>query len=661
MPDSLRTLGIVAHIDAGKTTLTERILHATGVRRFPGHVDDGTAAADWMRQEQERGISIVAAAVRVEWRAHRLQIVDTPGHVDFTAEVARTLRVLDAVVVVLDGVRGVESQTESVWRQADQWRCARLAFVNKLDRPGADFGAAVASLAKSFDCLAVPVVVPLRDANGAFAGLGLPVTGEVVWFDGDAPESEHARLARQLQLDRDRVVESCAEVDEAVLAAYVAGCAVSDDALTSALRRACIAGRIVPVLGGAALHGRGIEELLDAVCAFLPSPVDRARDGVEAAFPVADESAPARALVFKVEHDAGEVRNYLRVFAGTVAAGDPLFDSRTGEAVVASELWSMLAVQHEVVPRAVAGEIVVVPGHLGVRTGDTLSAQAAAERLPVPTFPRPVLAAVFEPASDALRQPLIEALDELCDDDPTLTVAADAETGLPLVSGMGELHLEIAADRIRERLDGGLTVGRPRVALRASVARPGAGQATVADPSHGGTASAAVELAPAAGDGLRVRIDEQAGALAGADHGLQAEVGTVLGAPAIGVELRVVAVRRDPSAPDALLQQALRVALEKAAAAAGPVQYEPVLEVEVWAPEESLSVVLDDLCLRQAHVRQVSSGQLGARVEARGRLAAFLGYATRLRSLTRGRAEAVLVPVGYEPSPGAEGAVAAKI
>lgn len=663
MPDTLRTLGIVAHIDAGKTTLTERILVSSGLRRFAGQVDDGTATSDWMRQEQERGISIVAAAVRVPWGACRLQVVDTPGHVDFTAEVARTLRVLDGVVVVLDGVRGVESQTESIWRKADQWRCARIAFVNKLDRPGADFEAAVAALTQSFGCLAVPVAIPLRAADGSFAGLGLPVGGEVVWFDGDVPASRLAALRALLQRAREAVVELLAEVDDTVMEAFVAGRGVAAEVLHASIRRACARGLVVPVLAGAALHGRGVEELLDAICAYLPSPMDRAREGLEEAFPPADPNAPMRSLVFKVENDGDEVRNYVRVFSGRLHVGDRVLGLRTGLAFDVQELWSMLAAEHERTRVAEPGEIAVLPGRLGLRTGDTLAASSASAPLPLPTFPAPVVIARFEPLVEADRTPLLTALAELCDDDPTLVVEVEAESGLPLVAGMGELHLEIAADRVRERLGTDLAVGRPRVALRASVRRAASAEASVVEPGSGVTATAVVEVDPWLEELPLVEVEERievSPEVPLADL-LISELATALGSAPYRVRLRLRALRCPAGGIESLGMQALRVAMAKAVADAGALLFEPVVDVEVSAPAESLSVVLDDLSLRGADVRLVSSGQLGARIEAKGRLLAFLGYTTRLRSLTRGRAEAVLSLAGYEAIPGEDGPIAAKI
>ncbi|MGE3172901.1 MAG: GTP-binding protein [Planctomycetota bacterium] len=662
MVEHLRTLGIVAHIDAGKTTLTERILFDTGRQRFLGEVDDGTATMDWMRQEQERGISIVAAATRVSWGDHELQIVDTPGHVDFTFEVERCLRVLDAVVVVLDATRGVESQTQTVWRQADRWRCARLVLVNKMDRVGADYAAALAALAQRFDCRPVPVTVPLFDERGAFAGLGEPVAGTAVWFHGEMPDRLQARFAAELRAARDQVVEACADFDDSILADFVAGRGVDAERLRRALRVGCIRGGLVPVLAGSALHGHGVDLLLDAMCDLLPSPIDRDRTGLEAAFPPARQQDPPCALVFKVEHQDDEVRNYVRVFAGALAPGDEVVCARTGATLRVPELWTMHASHHEAVDAAGPGAIVVLAGALDVQTGDTLHAPGHRRVLPMPAFPPPVLAAVFEPATQEAEQPLLRALCELLVDDPTLQVDRDAETGLPLVLAMGELHLEITAARLRERIGPVFAMSPPRVARRVTVRVAGVGEATVVTPGTPAREARAVVAVEPGEDPERVVVD--VGPLGA--HPLApvlraqleelARSGGPFGSPAAGLRIEVRGVAVDaagagggPAAggsDEALLHQAIGVALDKALAVAGREELEPGVEFAVRCPDEHRSAVLADLLARGATMRQISSGQLGALLQGRGRLRSFLGYATRLRSLTRGMGEVQLLPRG---------------
>jgi elongation factor G len=650
----LRTIGIVAHIDAGKTTLAEQILCDSGVQASAGAVDDGTAAMDWMRQEQERGISIVAAAATVPWRDCEIQWIDTPGHVDFTAEVERCLRVLDGLVVVIDGMRGVEAQTRTVWRHADRWRCARVAFVNKLDRPGSDFTAAVAALVHAFDCRAIPVVVPLHDANGGFAGLLDVLTGSAQWFAGAPSASERRWISERLQAARQLLQEQCADLDDEVLADFVAGRATAPERLRGVLRTACIEGAAVPVLAGAALLDQGVDWLLDAVCDYLPSPLERVRIGLEDAFPLPEIDAPTEALVFKVEHAGAETRNFVRVFRGLLRAGAELEDARTGKRVRIDELWRMSAARHEVLDVAEPGRIVVVRTDGDLRTGDTLRAVGIEHQLAVPTFSEPVIGVCFEPATALDRDPMLAGLEMLRADDPTLRVEREPESGLPLVLGMGELHLEIVADRLRELRTCQFRCSKPRVALRGAVRQSGAGSATLQAPDGTGSASVAVEIGPTAGDDLCVQLGPAAdSAFAAALERAIRAAATVAGIPVRGALVRVLgaSVASGGDAFEVLLSQAAAYAVAKAIEHAGQVVLEPMVQFEVRCPTERRSSVHADLEKREAQIRQVSAGQIGACTQGRGRLAAFLGYATRLRSITQGQGEVQLLPDGFETAP----------
>lgn len=647
----LRTIGIVAHIDAGKTTLAEQILCDSGVQTSAGAVDDGTAAMDWMRQEQERGISIVAAAATVPWRDCEIQWIDTPGHVDFTAEVERCLRVLDGLVVVVDGVRGVEAQTRTVWRHADRWRCARLAFINKLDRQGADFAAAVTSIAQAFECRAIPVVVPLHDAGGGFAGLLDVLTGSAQWYVGEPTASQRQDIALKLQAARVLLQEQCADLDDEVMADFVAGRGTAPDRLRKALRRACIAGAAVPVLAGAALLDQGVDWLLDAVCDFLPSPSERFCVGLEDAFPPADAHAPAEALVFKVEHTGAETRNFVRVFRGTLRPGAVLEDARTGNPVVIDELWRMAAARHEVLQVAEPGRIVVVRTVSDLRTGDTLRAIGSQHQLSVPTFSAPVIGVCFEPATAQDREPMLAGLETQRVDDPTLAIERDAETGLPLVLGMGELHLEIVADRLRELRTCQFRCSQPRVALRGAVRCSGAGSATLQAPDGTGSASVAVEIGPSADTDLGVELGAAVRSTFAdpLERAIRAAA-TVAGTTLRGARVRVLqaSVACAGEAFEVLLSQAAAYATAKAIEQADPVVMEPMVQFEVRCPTERRPSVHADLQKRDAQIRQVSAGQIGACIQGRGRLAAFLGYATRLRSITQGQGEVQLLPDGFE-------------
>ena len=431
---SLRTFGIVAHIDAGKTTLTERILFDTGAQAHVGSVDDGTAAMDWLPAEKRRGISITAAATRVMWGEHVLQVVDTPGHIDFVAEVERCLHVLDGVVVLIDGTRGVESQTEAVWQQAAARGLPRLLFVNKLDRDGADFAACVGELAARLDCRPLPLVVPLLDAQRAFAGLGDALTGAVQWFDGRPSAELAARLGAELRQAHDRVVDAAADVDEAILTDAIAGRRIAPERLRAALRPRFLAGDLVPVLAGAALWNRGVDWLLDAVAAWLPAFGERG-SGLAAAERAGDPVAPLCGFVFKVQH-VDAVWNFVRVVRGTLRPGAALVRARVpGDRLVAGALWHLHADRHADAAAAGPGEIVVVPGELGLRTGDTLCDPAAVLTLPAPRFPVPLLAVACEPERAEDMPVLARALRELAVDDPTLRVDRDGDR--LFVRGMG--------------------------------------------------------------------------------------------------------------------------------------------------------------------------------------------------------------------------------
>jgi elongation factor G len=654
--DRLRTFGIVAHIDAGKTTLTERILHDTGAQAWVGSVDQGTASTDWLPQERSRGISIMAAATRVTWGANVLQVVDTPGHVDFVAEVERCLHVLDGVVVVVDGVRGVESQTEVVWQQATARRLARLVFVNKLDRPGADFDAVVAEIGRVFECVAVPLVIPLADASGAFAGLGDAVTGAVQWFL-DPPDAGHAvTLQAELRRAHDRLVEAVADQEDALLELVVAGKPISPGVLRASLRRALLCGGVVPVLAGAALWNRGVDWLLDAVSALLPAAADLPRTGLWSVERAGDPEAPFCGLVFKVQHH-DVVWNYIRVVRGRLRAGTPYLRSRAGALPCeVGEVWVMQADRHRSVASAEPGEIVVVPGELGLRTGETLHDPNFPVLLPVPRFPAPVLAVTFEPDQAEHAHRLLTELRALAIDDPTLRV--DHDQGQLVVRGMGELHLEIVADLLRSRVGQVFQLSRPRVDRRETIGADGCGEAevraTIAGVEHHAFCRVEVtRLSEAQAPGIvEVGVGDSVAVTAAAqDLRQQVANGCRVGAMG-GLRVKIVRVAPEGSAVvEALLQQAATKAMMLAIEQAGLVLLEPWVTFELWCPEESSAAVLADLGARTAVILGVSSGRLGARIRGKAPLARMLGYVTRLRSITKGRGQAALRPAGYESQP----------
>lgn len=650
--DRLRTFGIVAHIDAGKTTLTERILFDTGAQSWVGSVDDGTAAMDFMPAERTRGISIASAASRVAWGEHILQVVDTPGHVDFVAEVERCLRVIDGVVVVVDAVRGVESQTRAVWQQTVAAGLPKLVFVNKLDRPGADYKAVFREVGEELDCTAVELVVPLLDEAGHFSGLGDALTGSVQWFEGQ-PEAELVpKLQADLRAAHERLVEVAADHDDEVMAAVVAGDAVAPERLRAALRHAFLMGGLVPVLAGAALYNRGVDWLLDAVVAFFPGVVDLPARGIWSVRGAGDGASPFCGLVFKVQHFE-QVWNYVRVVRGRVVAGTEVVrgQRQQGGPAVVPELWSMRADRHDVVASAGPGEIVVIPGDLGWRTGDTVCDPATPVVLSFAKFPAPVLAVTFEPERAEQVGSVYAAVRDLAIDDPTLRVAREYDR--IVVRGMGELHLEIVADMARSRAGVAFRVSKPWVDRRETLMRPATGSAEAHAMIAGVEQVARCELAvePRPGGEPATLIVEAVGPMATvAAVGLRARLLTGSRVGALhGVQVRLVAVGGDTHA-EALVEQAAAKALEDAISRSGLVELEPWVSFEVLAPAASSAAVLADLGSRGGEVGNLAAGRMGARLTGRAPLARMLGYVTRLRSITKGLGQVVIRPAGFAPS-----------
>lgn len=651
--DRLRTFGIVAHIDAGKTTLTERILFDTGAQGWIGDVDDGTAAMDWLPEERSRGISVQAAATRVQWGEHVLQIVDTPGHVDFVAEVERCLHVMDGVVVVVDGVRGVESQTEAVWEQAEARGLGRIVFVNKMDRAGADFAAVVDELRARLGCQPLPVVVPLFDGRRRFAGLGDALTGAVQWFDGRPDPELAAELAAGLREAHDRLVEVASLADDEVLADAVAGRRSPVERLRRALRAGFAAGRVVPVLAGAALWNRGVDWLLDAVVAYLPPLSALPRVGLWAVDRAGDPAAPFCGLCFKVQH-VDTVWNFVRVVRGRLIAGGVFATARRpAQLHTAAELWLMRASRHETTPAAGPGEICVLPGDFGLCTGDTLCDVQAVVELAAPRFPEPVLAVVFEPHHAADLGALAGVLREIEADDPTLRV--DYSQDRLVVHGMGELHLEIVADRARARGGIAFSCSRPRVDRRETIAVPATAsaeaRAVVAGRERG--ARCTVAVTPATGSAPAAVVDRVGTATAAAaveELRLRVAAGARVG-PLHGCIVEVLAASEEGGPSEALIQQAAAKALAGALEQAQLIQLEPWVDVEVLCPSEMTPPVMADLAARSAQVAKVLAVRSTTRLEARAPLARMLGYVTRLRSMTKGRGQVSMRPIEYAPAP----------
>ncbi|MSP16912.1 MAG: elongation factor G [Myxococcales bacterium] len=658
--ERVRNIGVVAHIDAGKTTVTERFLFYSGKIHRIGEVHEGETQMDWMPQERERGITITAAATAFEWRGHEIHLIDTPGHVDFTIEVERSLRVLDGAVVVFSAVDGVEPQSETVWHQADKFKVPRLAFVNKMDRVGADFDAVVAQLVSRLGAHPAPVELPIG-AEDRFEGAidllrmrAVTFTGEE--SDGPSDEEIPAALLDAARAARERLVEAVADVDDAIAERYLAGEELPEADLRAALRRACIANRLVPVFCGTALRNKGVQTLLDAVVDFLPSPVDvPAISGVDPREPSraltrpVDDKAPLAALVFKIAMDDGRKVVFLRVFSGTIRAGDDVLNVRTGQTEKVARLFQVHADKRERIDKAGAGTIVAAMGLKHATTGDTLSATAQPILLERIDTYEPVISEAIEPETSADKEKLDFALGKMVEEDPTFKTHEDAETGQTIIRGMGELHLEVIVDRMIREYGVKARVGRPEVVFRETVTK-GAEESALFERKIDETAmfgQVRVRVTPRprrSGNHFGVALPGSAvippvlveAALAGVRE--SASSGPE-GYPLEDVEAVVIAIElREGQQGEVGTKIAAGEAFRRACIAAAPSLLEPIMAVEVVLPEEFLGAVIGDLNQRRGRIEDV--GQRGEKrvIAAKVPLRRMFGYSTDVRSLSQGRA-----------------------
>ena len=522
----VRNIGIVAHIDAGKTTVSERFLFHSGRIHKLGEVHDGEAQMDWMPQERERGITITAAATTIAWRGFDIHLIDTPGHVDFTIEVERSLRVLDGAVVVFDGVSGVEPQSETVWRQADKFRVPRISFINKMDRAGADFPGAVEEIRTRLGARPIPIQLPIG-AEDRFTGVVDLVRMRALYFSGDETEAPSeddppAAMASEVAAAREKLIEAAADFDDAIANAFLEGQPIDEAALKAALRKGTIDCAIVPVLAGAALRNKGVQPLLDAVCDYLPSPIEVPPiKGVvpgseEPASRPPEDTAPFCALAFKVAMDEGRKAVYLRIYSGVLKPGDEVQNARTRRNEKVARLFSVHANKRERIERAGAGSIVIAMGLRDAGTGDTMCAPKAPILLERIDIYEPVIARAIEPKTQAEKEKLDFGLQKLADEDPTFRFGEDAETGQMIIRGMGELHLDILVDRLRREYGVDANIGKPQVVYRETLAKPADAEArferVVDDESLFGHAKVHVAPRPrASGNSLKMAVGETAG------------------------------------------------------------------------------------------------------------------------------------------------------
>lgn len=672
----IRNIGIAAHIDAGKTTTTERILFYTGVSHKMGEVHNGNTVMDWMEQEQERGITITAAATTCFWRDYRVNIIDTPGHVDFTSEVERSLRVLDGAVVVFCGVGGVEPQSETVWRQADKYRVPRITFINKLDRVGADFFRVVRMMEERLG--AKPVVMQLPIGNeDRFVGIVDLLAMKAYNYSKESLGAQVVEVPipedmnEDVALWRSRLVERAAETDEDLVTRYLEGEELGADEIKASLRKACIAGEIVPVFCGSAFRNKGIQQLLDGVVDYLPSPLDippvvgsDPRNPEKKISRKADASEPFTALVFKLWNDPfiGHL-SFIRVYAGKVALGQTVYNPRTEKKERLVKLFKLHANKREEVEELTAGDIAGCVGLKFTATGDTLCAQHEPVVLESITFPKPVITIAVEPKSTDDEAKLQAALERLALEDPTFQVHQDSDTGQTIIAGMGELHLDIIVDRVKREFKVEANVGRPQVAFRESLSvksekrfvhqRQVAGKDVYAE--------VLVRVEPASTNAgftfeSKVRADRVftkdflAACERGAKDGMNS--GPLLGYPLVDVKVTLLEAKaRELESTDVAFQAATGQAVREALSCGTPLLMEPVVDVEVVTPDEFLGEVIQDLNARGGEILGTELRPGGQAISGLAPLRAMFGYATDVRSLSQGRATYTMEFNKYAPVP----------
>jgi elongation factor G len=662
---SVRNIGVMAHIDAGKTTTTERILFYTGINYKIGEVHEGAATMDWMEQEQERGITITSAATTCIWRDHTLNLIDTPGHVDFTVEVERSLRVLDGAVAVFDGVAGVEPQSETVWRQADRYGVPRICFVNKMDRVGAEFHRCVEMITDRLG--ATPLVIQLpwgveSDFRGIIdlirmRGLLWQTEGKGDTYDVTDIPADHVEAAREW---RDKLVETISENDEEMMELYLEGTDPDEKQLVAAIRRATIAGTITPVMCGSAFKNKGVQPMLDGIVDFLPSPLDipaikghAVNDEETVIERHADPAEPFAALAFKIMSDQhlGKL-TYIRIYSGTLESGTQVLNSTKGKRERIGKIYQMHANKREERPTAIAGQIVAVMGLKDTTTGDTLSDPAKQVILESMTFPAPVINVAIEPKTKGDQDKLGTAIQRLAEEDPTFQVRTDEETGQTIIAGMGELHLEVLVDRMRREFKVEANIGRPQVAYRETVRR----KAEKVDYTHkkqtggaGQYARVVINLEPTGGDGGGYEFANKVTGgrvpreyIPSVDAGCQeaAEFGVLAGYPMVDVKVTLTdGAYHEVDSSELAFKIAGSMAFKKAAALASPVLLEPVMAVEVRTPDDYMGEVIGDLNSRRGQI-QAMEERSGIRVvKALVPLSEMFGYVGDLRSRTQGRAD----------------------
>jgi elongation factor G len=673
--DRVRNIGIMAHIDAGKTTTTERILYYTGRTHKMGEVHEGAATMDWMAQEQERGITITSAATTASWRDHRINIIDTPGHVDFTAEVERSLRVLDGAVAVFDSVAGVQPQSETVWRQADKYRVPRIAFINKMDRTGADFFKSVQSMIDRLGATPVPIQLPIGQEDKHVGVVDLVEMKAIVYKDDLGEDFEvteiPAELAEQAHAYHHQLIDAVAEHDDELTETYLTDeSLVTSEMIKRALRAATIADALTPVILGSAFKNKGVQPLLDAVIDYLPSPLDvPPMQGIDpksgdAMTREPSVEAPFSALAFKVMSDpfVGKL-TYFRVYSGKIKAGDRVLNTTTGKTERIGRILQMHANHREEREEIGAGDIAAGVGLKTTTTGDTLAIESAPIILESMTFPEPVIAVAVEPKSKADQDKLGNGLARLAEEDPTFRVESNEETGQTLISGMGELHLEIIVDRLKREFNVDANVGRPQVAYRETISKPAEriqGKFVRQTGGSGQYGHAVINLLPQEpGKGYEF-VDKIVGGkipkeyIKPIDEGIREAMGSgvLAGYPVVDVLVELIdGSYHDVDSSERAFKIAGSMAFKEAMKRAKPKLLEPMMAVEVTTPEDYVGDVMGNLASRRGRVGNMAPVGNAQVIQASVPLSEMFGYATDLRSMSQGRADFSMQFDRYEEVP----------
>ncbi|MFA5028085.1 MAG: elongation factor G [Candidatus Methylomirabilota bacterium] len=672
--DRIRNIGIMAHIDAGKTTTTERILFYTGKTHKLGEVHEGAAEMDWMEQERERGITITSAATTAYWGENRINIIDTPGHVDFTVEVERSLRVLDGAVAVFDAVAGVEPQSETVWRQADKYGVPRIAFINKMDRTGADFGRSVRMIAERLGANPVCIQLPLGKEDKLRGIIDLVRMTSVVWEEdtlgaGFHDEEIPADLLAEARAGHEKILEAVADQDDALMQKYLAGESIGIPEIRAALRRATLALKVVPVVCGSAFKNKGVQPLLDAVVEYLPSPLDH--PGVEGIHPktgkterrLSDEKAPFAALVFKIMADpyVGQLA-YFRVYSGALESGSYIYNSTRGTKERIGRLLRMHANKREDIKRVSSGDIAAAVGLRNAKTGDTLCHEASPIVLEAIEFPEPVIAVAIEPKTKDGQERLSMALASLSNEDPTFRAATDEETGQTIISGMGELHLEIIVDRLLREFRVEANVGKPQVAYRESVTATVESEARFVRQTggRGQYGHVKIQIEPLSTGGFEF-VNKIVGGvipreyIPAVEKGIREamEGGVLAGYPMVDARITLLdGSYHEVDSSEMAFKIAGSMAFKDAARRAKPILLEPVMRYEVIVPEEFVGQVIGDLNSRRGRVLEIEGRSAAQVIRSEVPLAELFGYATDLRSATQGRAShSPFTFAKYQPVP----------